>query len=84
MVTSSGIEFALFRGLMVQFMMEIGETIKLMEKANLFTQMVMCMKENGKMIRLMALECIGDKMGENMKVSGEMIYKKDKDMKNGI
>ena len=50
MVTSSGIEFALFRGLMVQFMMEIGETIKRMVVALFITVMEIATMEFGKMI----------------------------------
>jgi len=60
-----------------------GKTIKLMEKANFGTLMVIIMKALGRMIKLMAWDYFEPLMDQLILGSGEMISSMDKGVKLG-
>jgi hypothetical protein len=64
-------------------MRDIGLIIKLMEGENSGMQMVMFMMENGKTIKLMDLEPMFICLVQNTLVNGSMIFRMEKELKNG-
>jgi len=70
-------------GLMEQSMKEIGQTTKLMGKANSGMQMVMSLTGSGQRIRLTDMEYIRTLTVQNTRASGNKICSMDKVEKSG-
>lgn len=71
-------------GLMGQGMKESGNLIKLMERENFGTSMVMSLTVNGEMTKLMDTEYILMSMVLNMKDTGKMIFNMGMVLKHGL
>ena len=65
-------------------MKDIGKTIKLMEREDLFIQTEIFMRENGKMIKLMVVVFTNIPMALNIEDNGQKTNKKEKGLRPGL